>query len=244
MSKFFTKTSAFVFVCSSLLFAADNAAVSVAITSEEDNKPPVVGAVLNLSEVITDIVHAEPVVLTFQKCVLNFSDTTQTARSSARIATYLLVEKATGTLDLADIAYLTCEGIAAASRKTPAAFGKLAPYFADENAVYLNIGYVIGSIAVASHDLSILGTLPSCTTFVQQTIATDLPKLLTKLGASTEDQADITLLATVFTPMFAQLLNKTYTGTMNAAAAFDAVIEDSVPAGCGCFGFGSKKAKK
>ena len=96
MSKFFTKTSAFVFVCSSLLFAADNAAVSNAavsmdVTSEEDSKPPVAGAVLNLGEVITDIVHAEPAVLTFQKCVLNFSDTAQTARSSAKIATYLLV---------------------------------------------------------------------------------------------------------------------------------------------------------
>jgi hypothetical protein len=43
--------------------------------------------------------------------------------------------------------------------------------------------------------------------------------------------------------MFAQLLNKTYTGTMNAAAAFDAVIEDSVPAGCFCFGR-SKAGKK
>ena len=236
MSKFFTKTSAFVFVCSSLLFGAtDNAAVSVAITSEEETKP-----VANLGGVILDIIHAEPAVLTFQKCVLNFSDTAQTARSSAKIATYLLVEKATGTLDLADIAYLTCEGIAAASRKTPAAFGKLAPYFADENAVYLNIGYVIGSIAVASHDLSILGTLPSCTAFVQKTIATDLPKLLTRLGASAEDQADITLLATVFTPMFAQLLNKTYTGTMNAAAAFDAAIEDRVSAGCGCLGWFKK----
>ena len=243
MSKFFTKTSAFVFVCSSLLFAANNAAVSVAITPEKDSKPPVVGAVLNLSEVITDIVHAEPVVLPFQKCVLNFSDPAQTARSSAKIATYLIVEKTTGTLDLADIAYLTCEGIAAASRKTPAAFGKLAPYFADEKAVYQNIGQVIGSIEVASHDLSVLGNLESCKAFVEKTIATDLPKLLTRLGSSAEDQADFTLLATVFTPMFAQLLNKTYTGTMNAAAAFDAVIEDSVPAGCFCFGR-SKAGKK
>ncbi len=232
MSKFFTKTSAFVFVCSSLLFGAtDNAAVSVAITSEEETKP-----VANLGGVILDIIHAEPAALTFQKCVLNFSDPAQTARSSAKIATYLMVEKTTGTLDLADIAYLTCEGIAAVSRKTPAAFGKLAQFFVDENAVYKNIGQVIGSIEVASHDLSVLGNLPSCTAFVQQTIATDLPKLLTKLGASTEDQADITLLATVFTPVFAQLLNKTYTGTMNAAAAFDAVIEDRVPLCCGCFG--------
>ncbi len=240
MSKFFTKTSAFVFVCSSLLFGAtDNAAVSVAITSEEETKP-----VANLGGVILDIIHAKPAVLTFQKCVLNFSDPAQTARSSAKIATYLMVEKTTGTLDLADIAYLTCEGIAAVSRKTPAAFGKLAPYFADENAVYQNIGYVIGSIEVASHDLSILGSLPSCTAFVQKTIATDLPKLLTRLGASAEDQADITLLATVFTPMFAQLLNKTYTGTMKAAAAFGEIVEDRVPAGCGCFGFGGSKAAK
>jgi hypothetical protein len=239
MSKFFTKTSAFVFVCSSLLFAADNAA----ITSEEDSKPPVVGAVLNLSEVITDIVNAEPAVLPFQECVLNFSDHAQTARSCAKIATYLIVEKTTGTLDLADIGYLTFEAIAAASRKTPAAYGKLAPYFADEKAVYQNIGQVIGSIEVASHDLSVLGNFESCKAFVEKTIATDLEKLLTRLGASAEDQADFTLLETVFTPMFAQLLNKTYTGTMNAAAAFDAVIEDSVPAGCFCFGR-SKAGKK
>ena len=243
MSKFFTKTSAFVFVCSSLLFGADDAVVRD-VTSEENGKPPVARAVLNLGEVITEIAHAEPVALTFQQCVLNFSDPTQTARSSAKIAAYLMIEKTTGTLDLADIAYLTCEGIAAATRKTPTAFGKLAPYFADENAVYQNIGHVIGSIQVASHDLSILGSLPSCTAFVQKTIATDLPKLLTRLGASNEDQADITLLATVFTPMFAQLLNKTYTGTMNAAAAFGAAIEDRVPAGCGCLGFGGSKAAK
>ncbi len=79
---------------------------------------------------------------------------------------------------------------------------------------------------------------------MQNTITTDLPKLLTKLGASAEDQADITLLATVFTPMFAQLLNKTYTGTMNAAAAFGTTVSQAhmVNFDCGCFGFG--KAKK
>ena len=147
MSKFFTKTSAFVFVCSSLLFgAADNAAVTV-----EETKPAA-----NLGGVIVDIIHAEPAAFSFQQCVLNFSDPTQTVRSSAKITRYLLIEKATRTLDLTDMAYLTCEGIAAASRKTPAAFGKLAQFFVDENAVYQNIGYVIGSIEIASHGLSVL----------------------------------------------------------------------------------------
>lgn len=222
MSKFFTKTSAFVFVCSSLLFGAEDKA---------------------LSSIIVGIQEATPTAA-IRKCVLDFSDQKATASSAARILTYLMVEKTTGTLDLTDIAYLTFEGIAAASRKTPRDFGRLALFFENHDAVYENMSQIIGSIEVASHDLSILRTVPSCTAFVQNTITTDLPKLLAILGASTEDQADITLLTTVFTPMFAQLLNKTYTGTMNAAAAFDAVAQEHAPVvGCGCFGR-SKAAKK
>ncbi|MCX7352208.1 MAG: hypothetical protein NTW22_02865 [Proteobacteria bacterium] len=235
MSKFFTKTSAFVFVCSSLLFGAtDNAAVSVAITSEEDGKPPVAGAVLNLGEVITDIRHAEPAVLPFQKCVLNFSDPKQTARG---IASFLLTEKITGTLDLIDIAYLTFEGIAAASRKTPAAFGKLAQYFADEDAVYQNIGHVMGSLNVAGQTLVILENLTTCKNFVNETITTDLPKLLTRLGASVEDQADIVLLARVFASDFSIVLNGAILSTkalQKTVADFGKTVEGRVSA-CSCF---------
>jgi hypothetical protein len=227
MSKFFTKTSAFVFVCSSLLFAADNAA----ITSEE-TKPAA-----NLSSVIVDIVHAEPDSLPFQKCVLNFSDPKQTARS---ITSFLLTEKITGTLDLIDIAYLTFEGIAAASRITPPAlpaFGKLARYFDDEDAVYQNIGYVIGSLNVASQTLDSLEDESVCTAFVNETITTDLHKLLTRLGASAEEQVDIVLLATVFAPKFSNLLNGAILSTkalQKTIADFGKTVEGRVSA-CSCF---------
>lgn len=232
MSKFFTKTSAFVFVCSSLLFGAtDDAAVSVAITSEE-TKPAA-----NLSSVIVDIVHAEPASLPFQKCVLNFSDPKQTARS---ITSFLLTEKITGTLDLIDIAYLTFEGIAAASRITPPAlpaFGKLAPYFADEDAVYQNIGYVIGSLNVAGQTLVILENPTTCKNFVNETITTDLHKLLTRLGASVEDQADIVLLARVFASDFSIVLNGAILSTkalQKTVADFGKTVEGRVSA-CSCF---------
>lgn len=230
MSKFFTKTSAFVFVCSSLLFGADEA---VTVTSEE-TKPPVAGAALNLGEVLTEITHAAPAPLPFQQCVLNFSDPKQTARS---IGFFLLNEKTTEKLNRTDIAYLIIEGIAAASRNKPDDFGKLAKYFEHENAVFDNIGHVIGSINVASQTLDSLEDESVCTAFVNETITTDLPKLLTRLGASAEDQVDIVLLATVFAPKFSNLLNGAILSTkalQKTVADFGKTVEGRVSAGS-CF---------
>ncbi len=186
----------------------------------------------SLNELAIEIVNAPAAAtLTIQKCVLDFSSTTTTAASSGRIAVYLLSEKTNSTLDFIDIAYLTFEGIAAGARKEQARFGKLAPYFTDKDAVYTNFLQIAGSIEKTQHELSVLANLKTCTAFVQKTVTTDLPTLLTKLNVSTEDQADITLLATVFTPMFAKLLNKTYKGALAAGAAFN---EKS--SWCGCFG--------
>lgn len=58
---------------------------------------------------------------------------------------------------------------------------------------------------------------------------------MTKLNVSTEDQADIELLATVFKPMFSQLLNKAYTGAMRAAAAAAQAADEVASGNCSCF---------
>jgi len=189
-----------------------------------------------LSDVILDIKDAAPSrTLTIEKCILDFSTPNKIAASSCRIGVYLLSEKTNDTLDLVDIAYLTFEGIAAGSRSTPGKFGRLAHCFIDKGAVYTSFMQIAGSMEVAEHELTVLGNLQSCTAFVQQTIAKDLPNLLTKLNVSPEDQADIALLATVFTPMFSQLLHKAYTGAMNAAAAATQAADQIASGNCGCF---------
>ena len=189
-----------------------------------------------LSDVILDIKDGAPSrTLTISKCILNFSTPNEIAASSARIGVYLLSEKTNDTLDLADIAYLTFEGIAAGSRSAPEKFGRLAPYFTDKDAVYTNFMQIAGSMEIAERELRVLGDLQSCTELVQQTITKDLPVLLTKLNVSTEDQADIALLATVFKPMFSQLLNKAYTGAMKAAAAAAQAADEVASGNCGWF---------
>lgn len=229
MNSFFTKASA-------LVFAFLSISTSLCAAQREPT---------SLDDVIADVTTARPATLSFSKCILDFSNPTAIAASSARIGVYLLAEKASNQLDLMDIAYLTCEGIAAGSRANPLGFGRLAQYFTDPNAVYNTFGRVMGSITAAKQDLSILGDLASCTRFVQGTIDTGLPNLLTQLGMPASDQDDIKLLATVFTPMFARLLNSTYTGALAASSAFTTMIEDVEVSGCGCFPcFGSKTKKK
>lgn len=233
MNNFFTKASALV-----LAFLSVSTAFCATVTERE---PTSVG------DIITDVTTARPATLSFSKCVLDFSNPTKIMASSAKIGVYLLAEKASNQLDLMDIAYLTFEGIAAGSRANPSGFGKLAPYFTNENAVYDTFGRVMGGLTAAKQDLSVLGNLASCTRFVQGTIDTGLPNLLTQLGMPASDQEDIKLLATVFTPMFAQLLNRTYAGALVASSAFTTIIDDveGKISGCGCFScFGSKTKKK
>lgn len=197
-----------------------------------------------LSDVITDIRNATPSsTLTITKCVLDFSDHRTILASSARMGGYLLAEETKNTLDLADFVYLTFEGIAAGARQDPEKFGKLARYFTDKDAVYNNFMQIAGSIQQTQQELVILADLGSCTNFVQQTISKDLPTLLKKMGATEEDQADITLLATVFTPTFAQLINKTYLGAVGAAEAFNGIVDNVAKGGinCGCLPWGKKK---
>jgi hypothetical protein len=230
MYKFFTKASALVFTF-----------LSASITFCAEKEPTSIG------DVIVDITTARPATLSFSKCVLDFSDTRKIMASSAKIGVYLLAEKASNQLDLMDIAYITFEGIAAGSRANPSGFGKLAPYFTNEDAVYETFGRAMGGLTAAKQDLSILGNPASCTSFVQGTINRDLPKLLTQLGMPVSDQEDIKLLATVFTPMFAQLLNRTYAGALVASSAFATIIDDveEKVSGCGCFPcFGGKAKKK
>ena len=202
-----------------------------------------------LTDIALEVKDAAPSrTLTISKCVLDFSTPNKIAASSGKIAVYLLGEKANNTLDLTDIAYLTFEGIAAGARSNPDKFGKLAPYFSNPEAVYTNFMQIAGSIEVAQHELTILGDLTTCTTFVQGTIAKDLPALLTKLNVSPEDQADVALLATVFTPMFSQLLNKAYTRAMAAAGsattAADKITEEVTTGQCGCFPWTGTPKKK
>lgn len=213
------------------------------------NATQMFGAGETLSDVVLNVKDAAPSrALTISKCVLDFSTPNKIAASSGKIAVYLLGEKANNTLDTVDIAYLTFEGIAAGARSNPDKFGKLAPYFNDPEAVYTNFMQIAGSIEVAEKELSVLGDLATCTTFVQGTITKDLPALLTRLNVSTEDQADVALLATVFTPMFSKLLNKAYTGAIVAAEAATTTIEkiaDEVQTGqCGCFPWGGATKKK
>ena len=233
MNSFLTKAGALVLVClnTSLIFGAATAPAT---------------AEISLTQVLDDTRNASVATLPFSQCVLDFSTPMAIAASSAKIGVHLLVDKADGALNLTDIAYITFEGVAAGSRSNPAKFGKLAQYFADQNAVYSTFGRVMGGIAVGTQDLSVLGNLQTCTTFVQTTVSTNLPALLTQLGAPASDQSDIVLLATVFTPVFAQLLNKTYGGAVAAGGAvfsnFVTTVEDDV-AGCGCFGRKSTAVK-
>ncbi len=187
----------------------------------------------NLSQVLLDVNSATKTATTlpFSQCVLDFTDANTSLTSAATLGMHLVADNATGTLGLTDASYCIMEILAATIRKTPGSFGNLPKYFTDVNAVYTAFGEIANTTQTAERDLSVLGDINTCTSFVKSTATIDLPKLLSKLGAPPAVTTEVSLLLPVAIPVAAQLLNKSYLGMVSAAKALQK-LEDEVVSGC------------
>ena len=182
-------------------------------------------------------------VVPVQKCVLDFTKGKAFLSSTFQITRYLLTESFREKLNLVDFTYLTLEAVAAGARANPGGFGKLVPFFNEEDVVYNAFKNIFHIIDSTDHELSILAEHATCHTFVHNAIAVALPLLLNNMGAIPDVIGDIKCLATVFTPMFSGLLHKSYNGLFVAAHAASTVLHkveeevaevSSILSFCGC----------
>lgn len=155
-----------------------------------------------ITEEVTD--SATRTSLSFQPCVLNFSDANSSLISSLQALSGVTL--ATNKFEY--LVYLSCEVFAATVRKTQNQ--DLLTYFNNEKAVYVGFGKITSQFSSISEDFSTLKTQEAWNNFFTKNLNAYLPKLLTALDVPQKTQEIINPLVTLSSPLIADAAYEVY----------------------------------